>query len=103
MNPGRVPGGAEEAMSDLSLCFSNVLGPSDALSLCFLLFWWPGPLSRYACAAKPPGREFSVRKNFVFFMAFGPWAGNLQGGVCRTFIPDTVYFLPYTVYLFLDT
>ena len=87
--PGRDRGGHER----FELTFSNAFGPSDALSLRFPIYLGPQTLSHYACAAKPPGREFRTRHYLRFFIAFVPWAGNLRGGVQGPLllIPDTCY------------
>ena len=53
--PGMDRGGHEP----FELTFSNTFGPSDALSLRFLILLGPRTLSPYACAAKS-GREFGT-------------------------------------------
>ena len=86
---GRGRGGHEQS----ELTFSNVWRPPAALSLRFPICLGSRTLSHYACAAKPPGREFSMRHYLRVFMALGPWAGNLRGGVQGPFFADAVYLL----------
>ena len=70
------------------LAFSSFSEPLCALSIRFPMF-----------SGLRAGRNMFL----LYFVAFLPWAGNLKGGDIRTLIPDTVSFIPYTIYLLLDT
>ena len=68
-------GRCRAAHESFELTFSSVLGPSDALSLRFPMFWGPRTLSPYACAAKLSGGEFWMT------VPDGKWGGFwAQGG-----------------------
>ena len=67
------------AIGRSELTFSNIFGPSDALAA-------------HLCSEIVQGRV-RIHPLPWYFEGFGPWAGNLKGGVTGTFIADTVYLL----------